>query len=48
MAGEHVLSIEPGNCGVKGRAAAREQGTLRMLAPGESVQYRIELEVGVV
>ncbi|BBH22151.1 DUF4432 domain-containing protein [Paenibacillus baekrokdamisoli] len=45
MAGEHVLSIEPGNCGVMGRSVAREKGTLCHLAPGESVQYRVELEV---
>jgi hypothetical protein len=44
-AGEHVLGIEPTNCNVLGRAAARETGTLVMLAPGEAKTFAMALEV---
>lgn len=42
-AGEHVLGIEPSNCWTKGRAEERKTDSLRMLQPGETVQYEIEL-----
>ena len=45
-AGIHVLGVEPANCYVAGRAKEREQGTLVMLAPGESLDF--ELELGIV
>jgi galactose mutarotase-like enzyme len=46
-AGTHVLGIEPGNCHVRGRAAARADGTLVTLAPGatETIRLRLTLEL---
>lgn len=44
-ASTHVLGIEPANCGVGGRTAEREAGTLSHLEPGEVVKYRLELKV---
>ncbi len=46
--GTYVLGIEPGTCGtIEGRAQAREDGGLILLAPGESRSYRLEVEVVV-
>ncbi|MDI6784292.1 MAG: aldose 1-epimerase family protein [bacterium] len=44
--GIYVCGLEPGNCGVLGRAKEREQGTLQFLKPGETKE--IELEIGVL
>jgi hypothetical protein len=44
-AGVHVLGIEPANCNVRGRAAARADGSLVMLAPGEATVCALELSV---
>lgn len=44
-AGTHVLGLEPANCRVDGRVRERERGTLRMLAPGESVRYELRLRI---
>ncbi|HLO32093.1 MAG TPA: aldose 1-epimerase family protein [Anaerolineales bacterium] len=44
-AGMHVLGLEPANCHVEGRAAERERGTLVRLAPGQTVEYDLELSV---
>jgi hypothetical protein len=41
--GTHVLGIEPANCHVEGRAAERERGTLVLLAPGQTIEYNLEL-----
>lgn len=46
-AGTHVLGIEPGNCHVKGRSAARADGTLEMLAPGDSRSFQLELDINL-
>lgn len=44
--GMYVLGIEPANCSVMdGRAAAREQGDLPYLEPGESRQYELTIEL---
>jgi hypothetical protein len=44
--GTYVLGVEPVNCGVlHGRSAAREQGDLPYLQPGEQKHYWLELEV---
>lgn len=45
MAGDYALGLEPTAAGVMGRAAARAEGTLPMLAPGESRTFRIGLEL---
>lgn len=44
-AGEHVLGLEPANCRVEGRDVQQNYGGLPMLQPGESVAYRLELNV---
>ena len=44
-AGLHVLGVEPANCYTEGRAAERQRGTLRMLAPGETLKYELRFEV---
>jgi hypothetical protein len=43
--GTHVLGIEPANCRLEGRAAERERGTLVTLAPGQMVEYNLELSI---
>jgi len=44
--GIYVLGVEPTNCSVlHGRSAAREQGDLPHLQPGEQRQYWLELEL---
>jgi hypothetical protein len=40
-----VLGLEPGNCRTKGRAAERERGALKALAPGEQCEFRFEIAV---
>ncbi|MBN1901070.1 aldose 1-epimerase family protein [Candidatus Sumerlaeota bacterium] len=44
--GTYVLGLEPGNCGVKGRAAERANKTLEFLEAGESRKFN--LEIGVI
>lgn len=43
--GTYVLGIEPANCHVEGRAAERARGTLVSLAPGQTIEYHLELSV---
>jgi hypothetical protein len=43
--GEYVIGFEPGNCTVQGRVAERERGTLRSLAPQQSVTYGLEMGI---
>jgi len=43
--GMHVLGIEPANCRVGGRIAERARGTLVMLEPGESREYRLRIRL---
>jgi len=38
---DYVLGLEPGNCHPDGRHLMRKDGTLKELAPGESVTYQI-------
>ncbi len=44
-AGTYALGLEPANCLVMGRAAERERGTLRHLAPGETCETLLRLGV---
>ncbi|MFB3160167.1 aldose 1-epimerase family protein [Neobacillus sp. 179-J 1A1 HS] len=44
-AGDHVLGLEPSNCWTRGRAEERKDHTLKMLEPGEIVQYNLDLEI---
>lgn len=46
-AGEHVLGIEPTNCNVRGRAAARADGSLVLIEPGEAKTFAMALEITV-
>lgn len=41
--GAYVIGIEPANCHVEGRAAEQERGTLQVLQPLETRQYKIEV-----
>jgi hypothetical protein len=44
--GAYVVGIEPANCnGLAGRVATREAGQLPLLAPGESRNYQIDVEL---
>lgn len=43
--GGYVLGLEPANCLVNGRAAAREDGTLPILQAGEVRHYQLEIGV---
>ena len=45
-AGTHVLGIEPTNCNVRGRAAARADGSLQMIEPGEAVRLQFAIRNG--
>ncbi|MBN1679239.1 MAG: aldose 1-epimerase family protein [Anaerolineae bacterium] len=44
-AGTYVCGLEPGSAQVNGRLAARKDGQLRVLEPGESVSYAVEIGV---
>lgn len=44
--GTYVLGLEPGNCGVRGRASERANGMLEYLEPGQSRSFH--LEIGVI
>lgn len=43
--GDYTIGIEPGNCLPEGRVAARRNGRLRMLPPGETDTFRIGFRV---
>lgn len=45
--GMYLTGLEPANCGLGGRAAEREAGTLRMLAPGASFTAGIAIRVSL-
>jgi len=42
---DYVLGMEPGNCHPDGRDKMREEGTLTILAPGESVTYDVDISM---
>ncbi len=43
--GEYVTGLEPGNCIPTGRTDNEKKGILRMVAPGETVEFAIRIEV---
>ncbi|MDR1668730.1 MAG: aldose 1-epimerase family protein [Oscillospiraceae bacterium] len=43
LSGDYVLGLEPTNCYVMGRAAERENGTLKTIGGFETVRTRLEL-----
>jgi len=47
MAGEgtYVTGLQPGNCLPEGRSSARQNGRLRLLNPGESATFHLEIGV---
>jgi hypothetical protein len=42
---DYVLSLEPTNCHLRGTAWEHERGNPRILRPGESAYFRLELRV---
>jgi hypothetical protein len=45
--GMYLTGLEPANCGLAGRAAEREAGTLPMLEPGEARRFGISVRASV-
>ena len=43
--GAYVVGLEPANCRPEGRAAARQRGALVELAPGEALDYLLEIKI---
>lgn len=43
--GDYALGVEPANCLVSGRLGEREQGRIKTIAPGESINYKLSLEI---
>lgn len=46
-AGDHVLGLEPSNCWTNGRTSERENGSLKILEPGEEISYHLELNLKI-
>ena len=44
-AGDYALGLEPCTCGVVNRSECRENGSLTYLAPGESREFSITIEL---
>lgn len=44
QAGEYTIGIEPSNCSVGGRTAAKAEGSLEYIEPGENRRFDIEIE----
>lgn len=42
---DYVLGLEPGNCHPDGRRKMREDGTLKILSPGEETKYRFRVSM---
>jgi len=42
---DYVLGLEPGNCTPDGRDQVRKAGNLKMLQPGESVSYGVNIKM---
>ncbi|MBA3778152.1 MAG: aldose 1-epimerase family protein [Chloroflexi bacterium] len=45
--GLYVTGIEPANCGLLGRAAERESGSLKELEPGGTMQFGVRIRAAV-
>ncbi len=45
--GMYLTGLEPANCGLAGRAAEREAGTLPMLEPGEARRFGIAVRISL-
>ena len=44
-AGDYALGLEPTTCGVVNRSECRKNGTLTYLAPGETREFNITIEL---
>ncbi|OQB99704.1 MAG: hypothetical protein BWX78_01642 [Firmicutes bacterium ADurb.Bin099] len=42
---DYVLGLEPGNCHPDGRDVMRREGTLKFIAPGESITYQVTVNL---
>jgi hypothetical protein len=42
---DYVLGLEPGNCYPDGRDVMRREGTLKFIAPGESITYQVTVNL---
>ena len=42
---DYVLGLEPGNCRVEGRAKCREEGILKTIRPGETVEFHLNIQI---
>ena len=40
---EYVMGLEPANCYPEGQKSQWEQGMLKTLSPGQSVEFRVEI-----
>jgi hypothetical protein len=45
--GMYLTGLEPANCGIAGRAAEREAGSLELLGPGEQREYDLSIRVSL-
>ncbi|MBO5722910.1 MAG: aldose 1-epimerase family protein, partial [Lentisphaeria bacterium] len=43
--GEYVIGMEPGNCTPTGQSDNEKSGMLRMIEPGEVVDFKLQIEV---
>ena len=42
---DYVMGLEPGNCTPDGRDILRQQGKLKILEPGKSLQYHVQVDL---
>jgi galactose mutarotase-like enzyme len=42
---EYVMGLEPANCHPEGQAAEKENGTLKVLAPGEATAFKVSISL---
>lgn len=42
---DYVLGLEPGNCRVEGRVKCREEGILKTIQPGETVEFHLNIQI---
>jgi hypothetical protein len=43
--GEYVTGLEPGNCVPIGQSGNAQRGSLRMIEPGETVKFVLQIEI---
>lgn len=45
---EYVMGLEPANCHPEGQAAEKENGTLKIIEPGETVEFNVVIRLCVM